>query len=111
MQPERYVENQIFSFLKSLGIFCYKTDSVGIFDPTKRIYRSNKNPHRIKGVSDVIGILPGGKFFAIEVKRQNTDRTNIQIRVMSQIEAAGGVTGVARNRIDAEVILEIVRAK
>ena len=99
---EKVIENQIFHYLKKRGIFCWKNDSVGIFDPVKKIYRSNRNPNRIKGVSDILGILPNGRFLAIEVKAEKGRASPEQVEFLSQIERNGGIGILARSLSDIE---------
>jgi len=68
MTPESKVRNEICLWLKWKRVLCFIHDSVGIFDPIRKVYRANKNPHRRKGVGDILGVLPGGRFLSIEVK-------------------------------------------
>ncbi len=69
MTPERWAENEILAYLTSLKIRCWKNESQGTFDAKRGVFRSNKNPYKMKGVSDILGILPDGRMLAIEVKR------------------------------------------
>lgn len=39
---EKEVENQILEYLSKLGLFCWKNQSVGVFDKNKGIYRQSK---------------------------------------------------------------------
>lgn len=64
---EKTVKNQILAFLRLHGIFCWPNDSVGLFDTKRKAFRSAK--HKLKGVSDILGVLPDGKILCIEVKR------------------------------------------
>lgn len=96
IQPrEKVVEARIFAFLKNKDIFCWKNDSVGIFDPKNKIYRKNMNRNRFNGVSDILGILPDGRFLAIEVKKEGGKPTPDQIKFIAKILARGGVAFVA----------------
>ena len=54
--PEKTVEEQIRNALRYAGIFHWKQWQGPMSQP--------------KGVSDIIGILPNGRFFALEVKRE-----------------------------------------
>lgn len=65
---EKEVENQIIDFLRLKGVFCWKNQSTGVFDPKKKVYRKI-NHRQLKGTSDILGILPDGRFLAIEVKK------------------------------------------
>lgn len=97
MTPESRIEQDIFAFLKSIGIFCFKADRVGIYDPIRKRFRSNKNPNRIKGVSDILGIAPGGRFLAIEVKAPKGSLTKEQREFLVSVQDAGGIAFVSRS--------------
>lgn len=103
MTPEKIVESSILDYLKMRGIFCFKLNSVGIYDPSKKIFRKNRNPHVINGISDIIGILPNGRFLAIEVKTDNTKTSSKtypndnQKFFIANISANGGLAFVARS--------------
>lgn len=59
-----------------------------------------------KGVSDIIGQLRDGRFFALEVKRPGEKPTEEQAAFLSMVEGAGGVAGVVCNWMDAKTLLE-----
>lgn len=54
------------------------------------------------GSSDIIGILPGGRFLAIEVKRPGHEPTEIQKEFMDKINALGGLAFVATSIDDVK---------
>lgn len=95
--PESYIEAQIFAYLKGNGIFVWKVDSVGIYDPKRKIFRTNSNPNRIKGVSDIIGVLPGGRILAIEVKNKRGVVSPEQKSFVANVVAHGGLAMIARS--------------
>jgi hypothetical protein len=88
---------EIFNFLKSIGIFCWKADRVGIYDPLRKSFRKNHNPNRIKGVSDIIGIAPGGRLLAIEVKAPKGKLTDDQRKFLVSVQDAGGIAFISRS--------------
>ena len=114
MGPEKRVENAILEYLHMKGIFCWKQNSGGIFDPSKKIFRKNKNPFIINGVSDILGVLPNGRFLAIEVKTPNSSRSNKtyasdnQKFFIANIKANGGLAFIARSVEDVQVELRNV---
>jgi hypothetical protein len=65
---EREIETLILQWLNLNGCKAWKNDSVGIWDPTRKVYRKRNGPFNQKGTSDILGILPGGRMLAIEVK-------------------------------------------
>ncbi len=50
-----------------------------------------------RGVSDLIGIAPGGKFLAIEVKTEKGRLTEHQERFLEAVRRSGGIALVARS--------------
>lgn len=98
-QSEKQIENQIISFLRILGVFCWKNQSVGIFDAKKKIYRKSNNQNHILGASDILGILHG-KFLAIEVKSAKGRMTIHQKAFLQNIRSQGGIAFEARSLSD-----------
>ncbi len=101
--PEGLIRNAIMSYLKSQHIMCWIYDSVGIFDPVKKIYRRRNSVHRLVGLPDIHGILPDGRFLGIECKAKGKYPTKEQKDVINQINQAGGLAFVARNLHDVTV--------
>lgn len=96
MTPELFIKNQICSWLTIKKIFFFAHDSVGIWNPTRKVFMSNKSPYRIKGVSDILGVLPGGQFLAIEVKAEKGRLTPEQKTFLLTVNLNGGVAFMAR---------------
>lgn len=96
MTPESAIRNQICSWLSFQKCFCFVHDSVGIYDPKTKRFRSNTNRYRIKGVADVLGIWKG-KFLAIEVKTKRNYPTPEQKTFLARVNAEGGIGFVARS--------------
>lgn len=104
MQPEKRLENDILRFLWSKDIYCWKVKSVGTFDPKKRVFRK-PSPFYKKGVSDILGILPTGTLFAIEVKVKGSYPTPEQKMFLNEITQRKGLAGVCRSIEDVEILL------
>ncbi len=51
----------------------------------------------VKGMADIIGIMPGGRFLAIEVKSRGGRPTVYQQAWLEQVARAGGLAFVARS--------------
>ena len=68
---EREIENEILFYLKKVGVFAWKNDSIGVFDAKKGKFRKPQGRYHLNGVSDIVGILNGRALF-IEVKRPQT---------------------------------------
>ena len=111
---EKEVENQILDWLKSVGIMAWKNQSVGIFDQKRGIYRKPNNKHHIKGTSDVLGILPGGRLLAIEIKKPlKNPRSDERLFVLSSPEQQDFILRVCKSGGLAFVAdrLEVVKSK
>lgn len=92
---EKGIENSILRFLKLIGVYCWKNQSTGVWDPKKQIFRKPKNPHHINGVADILGVI-NGRFIAIEVKSEKGTISPEQRVFITRINAEGGVAFVAR---------------
>ena len=93
---EKGIENAILRFLNKIGVYCWKNQSVGIYDPVKKIYRKSNNAAHIKGVSDILGVIEG-RFLAIEVKSAKGVVSPEQRIFLTRINQEGGIAFVARN--------------
>lgn len=102
---EREIQNSILSYLKLKGIFCWPVNSVGLFDPTKKIFRT-PGKHFLKGVSDILGCLKGGRILAIEVKTKQGRPTPEQLAFIDLVNQMGGIAFIARSIDDVEVKLK-----
>lgn len=57
------------------------------------------------GSSDLIGITPGGKFLAVEIKTPTGKPTPEQTRFIEAVRARGGIAGIARSPAEALALL------
>lgn len=96
---EKKTERKILDWLTTeLGIgYFWKNQSVGIYDQASGSYRKSTNPYAINGTSDILGIWPGGRFIAIEVKRPGEENgaSDAQKAFIKQLNARGGLAFVA----------------
>lgn len=81
-------------------IKAWRSNNTGIFDPNKKIHRRF---HGLRGVSDILGILPQtvrladggaelfGNFLAIEVKKPGEKPRPEQAMFLREIREAGGI--------------------
>lgn len=93
---EKQIQNNILSFLKIKGVLAWENQSVGIFDPIRKVYRKKQGIHRKVGVSDILGIHDG-KFLAIEVKALKGKPTPAQIIFLDEVNQHGGIAFIARS--------------
>lgn len=104
MTPENSIRNAICSWLSFQKCLFFVHDSVGIFDPIRKRFRANKNPYRIKGVADILGIW-NGRFLAIEVKQPGRYATPEQKAFLKRVNECGGIGFVARSIDDVRAHL------
>jgi len=68
-----------------------------------RVYRGNKFlPSLQVGMPDIIGVLPDGRFFAIEVKRPGGEISSAQLDTIQAINARGGIAFIATGTEDVK---------
>ena len=91
-------------YLKVKGIFAWRNNT----GAAKAQYKGKRRFIRygLKGSSDILGILPDGRFLAIECKRKGTYPTKDQRAFLKQIEANKGVALLVRNIADLIRALE-----
>jgi hypothetical protein len=94
---EKEIEKNILYFLDEIGIFAWKNQSVGIFDPKKKIFRKNHSKFAIKGVSDIIGLLANGRALFIEVKAKKGILSDDQRIFLVKAQDNGAVAFVSRS--------------
>jgi len=126
---EGSLEKAILQYLRAIGVFCWKNDSVGIAVPTKvrtvldpktgrykkkQSFRK-KNRYHINGVSDILGVLPNGRFLAIEVKKPDEHKDGKLVRAyastdqkifIENVNNLGGLAFIARSIDDVLIELE-----
>ncbi len=102
---EKQIENEILSFLKMKGVFCFKVESQGTFDSVKKVYRRKNSIHRMLGISDICGIWADGQFLAIEVKSATGRLSLEQMAFLDSVNAEGGIGFMARSVDDVKLEL------
>ncbi len=101
-QPEVLIRNAIMDWLKLHRLKCWIFDSVGIWSKKRGCYLKRGGKHATRGLPDIHGILPSGRFFAIEVKQPGRYPTPEQLQQIHEINASGGLAFVARSLKDME---------
>jgi hypothetical protein len=90
-QSEKEIKTEIKKYLKGRGIFCWN-EWQGQFS--------------VKGVPDLIGILPGGRLLGVEVKRAKGTLRPEQEEFITKINRCGGLAFVARSVTEVHERLE-----
>ena len=97
MTPEGDVLKQIKDYLARRGIFFFRCNTG----------RRGGVSFGIKGAPDIVGILPNGRFLAIEVKSPAGKASEAQMSFLSEILQNGGLAFVARSVDDVVRCLEL----
>jgi hypothetical protein len=92
--PEAVVLRQVLDLLHLRGVFAWRNHTTGIWDPARKVFRANVG---LRGVSDVIGVLSGGRFLAVECKGPRGRLTDEQTVFLDNVVKAGGVALVIRD--------------
>lgn len=96
MLKEKEIEKNILEFLSNCSLFAWKNQSQGTFDYKKGIFRTKTNKYAINGVSDILGLLPTGKLFAIEVKSKIGKPSDDQKKFIRLIQDNFGISFISR---------------
>jgi len=97
---EAQVLKDVMHFLTLRGIFHWRNNSGAYKAESGAFVRFGK-----KGTSDIIGVYPGGRFFACEVKRPGGLLSDEQIEFLKRVRANGGVACVAESVDDVDKCL------
>jgi len=98
---EKAIENQILAHLKRKGVFVFKVESVGVYNPQRKRFMLKLSEHRMTGVADILGIFEG-KPLAIEVKSEKGRLRPAQKVFLDRWREEGGISFVARSIEDVD---------
>lgn len=91
--PESVVLRSCLDYLAIRGIFAYRQNTGAAVTESGSFVRFG-----LQGGSDIVGILPGGRFLAIECKRSRGGRiTQEQANYLAEINRHGGLAMVVRS--------------
>ena len=91
---ENEVKNACLEFLLAFGFLAWRQNTGGVK------YRSKSGKDRFvrfgfAGLSDILCILPSGRFLVVETKRADNDASDAQRDFMADVERMGGVAVLA----------------
>ena len=75
--------------LRLRGVLAWRNNTAGI----RRVDRRGRafwSFHGLRGAADILGVLPGGRFLAVEVKRPGNHPTEAQRAFLDGVRDAGG---------------------
>lgn len=96
------LQNLIRLELQKRGIITFRNNTGALRDKNGRLVRYGL----VNGSSDIIGIMPGGVFLAIEVKYGRDTVKENQLSFIDAVKKQGGIAGIARSVEDAIKIIE-----
>jgi len=96
VQKEKDIQKAIIDYLRLKKCLVFKHHSTGFTmkDGEARAFRYGD-----KGIADIIGCLPSGRFLAIEVKRPGGKMTPEQDKFLLEVNLHGGL-GLLATSID-----------
>jgi hypothetical protein len=97
---EKVTQREILDWLWDRKIFCWKTNTVGVFNPWTGSFRK-LGRYQPRGVADIIGIYKK-KFLAIEVKRKGGKVSEPQREFLQKVIDCGGIGFVACSKEEVE---------
>lgn len=103
--PEAILQNEIRLALGRERDLALWRNSAGVAEAHGRKIRFGL----VTGASDLIGIGPGGRFFALEVKTPTGRPTPEQLQFIELIRSRGGFACIVRSVEDARSALERAR--
>lgn len=105
IMKEVEIMNAIIEYLLWKKVYVWRSNNAPIFDITRKVFRAMPK-HALKGVADILGVLPDGKFLAIEVKADESKKlSDAQKEFLSNILTKGGVAFIATGLPDIEKYL------
>ena len=90
MTPEGDLVKSCLEYLAAKKIFAWRQNTMGVFDPSKGVYRKFTG---LPGVSDILGIINVGgvgRFFSCECKIKPRKPTEDQELFMEKVTENGG---------------------
>lgn len=91
--------NVIIEELLYKKVMVWRSNNVPTFDVTKQIFRRMPK-FAMKGVSDIVGVLPGGRALFIEVKKPKGYASKFQKDFLIRASRAGALAFIARSPQD-----------
>ena len=94
--PANDLVNACLDALRLHGCVAWRANNVPVYDPKRGVYRKFNGR---KGVADVLGVSAklGGRLIAVEAKSGSGKLSPDQRAFLADVEAAGGISIVARS--------------
>jgi hypothetical protein len=94
--PEGAVVKACLEYLQLRGIYAYRQNT-GAAEYTDKTGKKRMVKYGKPGASDIVGVMPGGRFIAVECKALNGRLSDFQRQFLEDIDRMGGLAVVARS--------------
>jgi hypothetical protein len=108
--PEKTVLKECLEYLQLRGIYAYRQNT-GAAEYTDKAGKKRMVKYGKPGASDIVGVMPGGRFIAVECKAPAGRLSELQKQFLKDIERMGGLAIVARSWTDIDQALKQSQAK
>lgn len=102
---EGEVQNQIIDWLCLKQIFNWRQNTMGVYCGSDDQGKAKFRKAPATGVADILGVLPNGRFLAIECKRPGGKPSPEQIEFIDNVNANGGLAFIADN---LDIVIETI---
>ena len=99
--PENRVKAEVMKYLKLRHIYCWSNPSGAV-----QVRPGKFMSFGLKGSSDILGLLPGGRFLAVECKAEHGRLSTEQRQFLADIKTLGGLAVVAKSYRDIDRALK-----
>lgn len=93
-EKENKVQKEVLNYLLHNGIYCWRNNNTPQYDAKLGMYRAFNGK---RGVGDILGILPSGRFLSVECKSSTGKVSPDQILFAKMGTAIGGLCVVVHS--------------
>jgi hypothetical protein len=97
--PEKAVLKECLEYLQLRDIYAYRQNT-GAAEYTDKTGKKRMVKYGKPGASDIVGVMPGGRFIAVECKAPTGRLSELQEEFLKDIERMGGLAVVAKSAED-----------
>lgn len=99
MTPTNALTVAVLSFLRLRGCFAWRQNNLRV---------PGRSFNGVKGIPDVVGVAPDGRFIGVEIKTGTDTQSEAQRAFQSEIERRSARYYVIRNTAEIVAVLEAV---
>jgi hypothetical protein len=103
---ESEVLKQVLQYLYIRGVFCWRQNQGAMITEGAGSKRRVVRFASVKGISDIVGMTPEGRFVAIEVKRPGRQLEQHQEEFLQRVRDHGGVAGCVHSVEECAALLD-----